>query len=167
MSAPLEIERKYIIKIPKVAYMKEYPPYTVSKITQTYLIADGLTHRVRCREMSGKVTYTETRKTRIDEMSVIEDEREITVGEYERLLQKRDIALTPIEKQRHTFFYKGHTFEVDIYPFWKNTCVLETELSSREEQVEFPSFIEVVKEVTGNKAYYNHALSHKVPPEIV
>lgn len=166
MSAPLEIERKYIIKIPAISDMAANLPYTVSEITQTYLQAHGLTHRVRRRETSGKVVYTETRKIRIDQMSAVEDEREISADEYERLLEKRDTRLHPINKVRHTFFYKGHTFEVDVYPFWQSTCVLETELSSRDEQVEFPEFIEMVKEVTGNKAYSNHSLAFKIPSEL-
>ena len=49
-------------------------------------------------------------------MSAVEDEREISADEYERLLEKRDTRLHPINKVRHTFFYKGHTFEVDGFP---------------------------------------------------
>ena len=43
---------------------------------------------------------------------------------------------------------------------------METELESREEEVEFPSFIEILREVTGDKAYSNAAMSRTFPAEI-
>ena len=76
----LEIERKYVIEKPSLEKMRECEAYTASDIVQIYLDAEaGVTRRVRSRAYSdGRVQYFETEKQRVDEMSSIEREREIT-----------------------------------------------------------------------------------------
>lgn len=163
---PTEIERKYIIRIPDTETMRKYEGYTESEILQIYLKTEGRsTHRIRRRSTDGKAVYTETKKIRIDSMSCIEDERKISECEFSRLSNNVADATVPIRKVRHTFEYKGHIFEVDIYPEWKRTCILETELSTRTESVEFPDFIEIIEEVTGNRAYSNASMSRAFPKE--
>ena len=61
--------------------------------------------------------------------------------------------------------YKGQFFELDIYDFWTDRATLEIELSSEEEKVELPSFIEVIKEVTDDDRYSNRSLSYNVVNE--
>ena len=46
-----------------------------------------------------------------------------------------------------------------------NTAIMETELDSREKQVKIPSFIEILREVTGDKAYSNAGMSRRFPEE--
>ena len=58
-------------------------------------------------------------------------------------------------------------FEIDEYPEWSRTCIMETELKSRDEQVEMPEFIRVVAEVSGVKAYTNASMSARFPKELV
>ena len=72
---------------------------------------------------------------------------------------------SPINKTRHTFSYLGQLFEIDIYPQWQHSAIMETELSSREAAVSFPAFIEIIREVTGDKAYSNAGMSRSFPPE--
>ena len=164
---PLEIERKYVILIPDLEHLCAVDGYTVSKITQTYLISPShITHRVRRREYPDRVVYTETKKIRIDKISVYEDERELTESEYLALIKSADPALTPIIKVRHTVPVCDVVAEIDIYPNWKHTCIMETELPSREHAVTFPPYIRIVKEVTGEKQYSNASMSRSFPPEI-
>ena len=76
--APLEIEKKYIIRIPALDTLATVEGYTRSEIVQTYLISHPhVTHRVRRRVYSDRTVYTETKKVRIDKISSYEDEREI------------------------------------------------------------------------------------------
>ena len=83
MSIPVEIERKFVIVMPDFELLASQSDYTVSEIDQTYLKSSALlTHRVRARRTGGATTYTETKKVRIDRMSVYEDEREICEAEY-------------------------------------------------------------------------------------
>jgi CYTH domain-containing protein len=164
---PVEIERKYVIVKPDTSVMKAQESYTSSEISQTYLTsAEGVTHRVRKRVYGDSVVYTETVKVRIDKISSYEDEREIDEAQYLVLLEKKREGSVTLKKTRHTFDYLGVTFEVDVYPEWERTCILETELIGRDEEVSFPEFIKVVKEVSGEKRYTNASMSHAFPKEI-
>ena len=168
MSTPLEIERKYVILKPDLALLASLDGYTVSEIEQTYLDSPShVTHRVRARRYLERTVYTETKKVRIDKMSVYEDEREISDSEYEALVANRAKDTVTLKKTRHTFLYLGQTFEIDIYPDWAKTAILETELETRETVVTFPDFIEIVSEVTGEKKYSNASMSRKFPEELV
>ena len=163
---PIETERKYIIRIPRTSDMKECRDYSCSAIEQIYLpSAPGTTHRIRRRLTAGKSIYTETVKTRLSAMSCIEEEKEIPREEYARLKGQRDRNRRIVKKNRHTFVYGEQTFEVDIYPFRKNSCVMETELKSEMDRPALPPFIKVVKEVTGDHRYSNAALAKRIPDD--
>ena len=164
----IEIERKYIIRIPDIEKMRAEAGYGASEILQIYLSSPrGVTHRIRKRASDGNAVYTETKKTRIDKMSCYEDERVIGESEFLSLSENMREGTQPIKKTRHVFVYDGHTFEVDVYPAWKSSCILETELGAASETVKFPDFIEVIAEVTGNPAYSNSAMSKSFPEEII
>ncbi len=166
MSTNIEIEKKYIILLPDEKELSSMENYEKSNITQIYLSSEvGVTHRVRSREKSGKVVYTETKKIRIDKCSSFEDEREISENEFFELCKNARADSSPVIKIRHSFLYLGQLFEIDAYPEWKNTAILETELDSRESVVSFPSFIKIVREVTGERAYSNASMSKAFPKE--
>ena len=162
----LEIERKYIIEMPDVSVLSQQPEYTVSGILQIYIQgAIGETHRVRRRDFSDRVVCTETRKIRIDKISSTEIEGEISIEEFDRLALTILDGTQPIHKLRHTFIYEGQIFEIDVYPQWKNTAIMETELDDPKKEVKIPSFINIVREVTGNKAYSNAGMSRRFPKD--
>ena len=166
MPSTVETERKYIITKPSLDELISRDGYTVSDITQIYLKGDNRsTHRIRRRAYGSAVQYTETVKLRISGMSAIERERVITESEYIKLSHDIADGSRPIKKTRHTFRYRGFTIEIDVYPEWENTAVLEVELATEEVSPELPSFIRVIREVTGNKAYSNAALSRSFPDE--
>ena len=167
MTDHIEIERKYVIAMPQIAAMSAEEGYTSSDIVQIYLeSAPHITHRVRSRTMNGITKYTETKKIRISGMSAFEDEREIDENEFSSL--RKDIApdTTPVIKTRHTFVYHGQLFEVDIYPNWHTTAIMETELPTEDTVTDMPPFIRIIKEVTGIKAYSNASMSRAFPDEI-
>lgn len=166
MNSGIEIERKYIIKKPSIALMKEAGDYTASEILQIYLnSSEGVTRRVRSRSSEGKTVYTETTKIRLDKISAIEKEREISADEFSELIKDMREGSKPIKKVRHTFKYGGQLFEIDVYPEWKNTAIMETELRERGVSVSMPEFIEIVREVSGVKEYSNSAMSAVFPTE--
>ena len=148
--------------------MRECEAYTSSDITQIYLSSEpGVTRRVRSRAyQDGRVLYFETEKQKVDEMSSIEREREITKTEFDNLSLQIAPKTRPIIKTRHTFDYLGQTFEIDVYPEWERTCVMETELTSRDTEVKMPDFIRIIAEVTGDKRYSNAAMSRSFPEEL-
>ena len=163
----LEIERKYVIEKPLPERMRECGGYTSSDIVQIYLTSQaGITHRVRSRAFpDGRTLYYETKKIRIDKLSSEEYEREITREVFDALAEKIAEGSRPIVKTRHTFDYLGQTFEIDVYPDWERTCIMETELDSRDASPEIPDFIRIVAEVTGDKRYSNAAMSRSFPEE--
>ena len=168
MANQIEIERKYVIKKPDIDRLRKERGYTESRIVQIYLKSDpGVTHRVRERRYSDSVVYTETKKTRIDSMSSHEEEHEINEAEFHSLSRKIREGTRPVLKTRYTFEYKDVTFEIDVYPDWKNTAIMETELDSRDEEVEIPSILEIIKDVTGDRRYSNSAMSRTFPDELL
>ena len=162
----IEIERKFIIEKPSLDILSTLEGYTESDIVQTYLSSEmRVTHRVRARTSKDVTVYTETQKTRVDKLSAIEEEREIDKTEYERLALSIAEGTRPIIKKRVTVPYGKWILEIDIYPEWKSTAILEVELTSREEKPSFPDFIQVVTEVTGDKRYSNAGMSRAFPEE--
>ena len=162
----VEIERKYIIKMPDISLLELQDSYSKSEILQIYLPSEkGETRRVRRRAYDDKTKYIETRKIRIDNMSATEIERELSPLEFDSLASEIKEGTTPIDKVRHTFVYENQLFEIDVYPQWKFTAIMETELENRETKVEIPSFINIIREVTGDKAYSNAAMSREFPKE--
>ena len=162
----LEIERKYIIKMPDIAILSMQESYSSSEILQIYLPSEkGETRRVRRRTYADRTKFIETRKIRIDSMSSTEIEMELSEREFDSMAQTILEGTRPVEKIRHTFLYNDQLFEIDIYPEWQHTAIMETELANRDTKVAMPPFINIIKEVTGNKAYSNAAMSRIFPKE--
>ena len=160
---PYEIERKYLIVRPVETLLQKSS--RVLQITQTYLKAEEGTARVRRIEENGRATFVETRKKRITDLTRIEEEREISEEEYLELLKQRDPARQTIEKTRYCLPYEGHLFEIDVFPFWSRQAFMEVELTSEKESAPLPPEIAVIREVTADRQYTNHALAKKIPPE--
>ncbi len=166
-NTPIEIERKYIIEKPELSRLGGMSEYSSSEITQIYLESvPSVTHRIRRRQESdGEITYTETKKIRIDKISAYEDEKEVSRERFDelRLLMRR--GTSPIIKTRHSFKYKDQLFEIDIYPEWKDICIMETELRDREKSAEMPEFIKIKAEVSGMREFSNASLAQNFPFE--
>ena len=164
----IETERKYVIEKPDMEAIRSSAGFTESKITQIYLRDSEKTHRIRKREFSdGRIEYTENTKMRISYMSVIESEREIAENEFLRLSKMIEDGSHPLKKTRLTFEYESKLYEVDVYPEWEKTCILEVELDSESETIKFPDFIKTIKDVTGDGEYSNHRMAHRFPKETV
>ena len=159
-----EIERKFLIRRPDRRFLEQRA--VGSEITQTYLLSEpGETNRVRARRTGDQVSYTHTRKYKINSMRRVELEREISKTEYERLLELTDPERRPIRKERWVLEYHGQFFEIDLFPFWERQAYLELELTDEEQAIDFPPELEILREVTGDKRYTNAALAREIPPE--
>lgn len=158
-----EIERKFLIRYPDTAYLSEHGEYT--EIIQTYLVKNEkkMSERVRKRGRDGCYSYTHTCKTHITDMRRIEIENEISEREYDELLKRADPERNVICKIRWCLDYKGQMFEIDLFPFWNDRAYMEIELTDESDKVEFPPFVEIIKEVTGDRRYTNASLAKAVP----
>ncbi len=160
---PYEIERKFLILRPDLLNLSAL--CRVQEIHQTYLaVAEGSV-RIRKTIERGKVVYTETTKRSLSPIRRIEIERELSEEEYNRRLSSRDPRRQTIQKTRYCLPYNGHTYEIDIYSFWRKQAIMEVELQSEKEEFSLPPFIRVLREVTSEPQYSNYALAREVPPE--
>lgn len=153
---------KYLIKMPSEDLLSTIEG---SEIEQIYITAsekyDG--ERVRKRKYADKTVYTHTKKKRLTAMSAIEDETEISEDEYLRLAENIESGTNPIIKKRYVLPYRGYAFEIDVYSFWSDIAVMEVELPSETAKFELPPEISVLRDVTADSRYKNHALAKRVP----
>ncbi len=164
----IETERKFIIKMPRLDALSAYQGYTHSRIEQIYLEGEEhITHRIRRREYCDRVEYTETKKIRISKLSAIEDEREISEREYEELKKSIRYGTHPVIKDRYTVNIDGQLYEIDIYPEWQRTAIMEAELPTEDKEITLPSVFEILLEVSGRREYTNAAMSYTHPKEII
>lgn len=165
----LEIERKYLIRMPDEAFVRALPGCHVWNIEQIYLenSQTGETRRIRRVLENGLLRYYYTQKRRIDAMSCAEDEREISASEYKLLRLQADMKRRPVNKRRLRVPWHGQLLEIDIYDFWQDRATLEVELERADQPVLLPDWISLVRELTGDKAYTNRSLALCVPEESI
>jgi CYTH domain-containing protein len=163
----LEIERKYLIRMPDEGLLSAMPGCETWEVVQTYLMdgPDGSTHRVRSILTRGETHYIHTIKRPLSQLSHEEWEQEVSLEEYESLLKDANPALHPIVKKRYRIPHAGQLLEIDVYDFWQDRATLEIELTSEEEQVSIPDWLHIVRELTGERAYKNRFLAECVPME--
>ncbi len=157
---PYEIERKFLIEYPNIAWLEAQPTCHRVEIVQTYLNApDGEEIRVRQRSEGEHTMYFLTVKRKVSELKREETERRITAEEYLSLLMQADTHRRQIKKSRYGLTWEGQYLEIDVYPFWQDKAILEIELTSEDAPVHIPPMLRVIKEVTNDPAYKNAALA--------
>lgn len=163
----LEIERKYLIRMPDEQRLRAMPGCEIWDLAQTYLMdgEDGSTRRVRSIAAAQGTVYVHTVKRRLSDLSHEEWEREISREEYERLLGDANPALHAIRKRRYRIPYAGQLLEIDIYDFWRDRATLEIELEREDQPAILPDWLSIVRELTGERAYKNRFLAEEVPME--
>ena len=158
----LEIERKFLIERPNLKWIRENTDCTVAGIIQTYLGKNeaGFGNRVRRMKINGTMKYYHTAKKSVSGITRIEIEKEISKEEYEKYLSKKRKIIS-LRKTRYTIKANNLKYEIDIYPFWKHTAILEIELRSEKQKFKIPDYIKVIGEVTNNMDYTNQSLAKK------
>lgn len=156
---PLEIERKFLI-------LKDSVPdekcSEIIDIRQIYLVRPdkNIQRRVRSMSINGDTKYYYTEKRFISAAVREENESEITEERFNKLLAEADANLTPIEKTRKILVFEGQHFEIDCYPFSDKYASMELELANEKQDIFFPPFVSIIKEVTGDPAYSNANLAN-------
>lgn len=159
---PYEIERKFLIEYPDLSYLEALPNCEKVQIIQTYLKSNNDEEiRIRQRGINGNYTYSETRKKSISNIKRIETERRLEQSEYLDLLLKADPSKGQIIKDRYCLSFDNEYFEIDIYPFWNDKAIVEIELNDENQQIIFPEYLKVIKEVTNDLEYRNSSLAKK------
>ena len=143
---PFEIERKFLIEYPDTDMLNSLPNCEKVEIIQTYLNSkEGEETRIRQRGSNGNYVYFKTTKRTVTGLKRIEVESRLT---------KR-----PIRKDRYCLSEGNRYFEIDVYPFWQDKAIMEIELSKPDDEIIFPDYINVIKEVTDDISYKNASLA--------
>ncbi|MBO4299559.1 MAG: AAA family ATPase [Clostridia bacterium] len=157
---PMEIEKKFLIAYPDIRELEKRPNCRRVDIVQTYLLCDdGGEARVRQRGQDGHYVYFLTRKRKVADGKRIEIEERLTQDEYLALLPQADPACRPIRKQRYCLSENGFYYEIDVYPEWKRQAILEIELRDENQPFTLPDCVEVIRDVTNDESFTNHALA--------
>lgn len=158
---PMEIERKFLIKMPTAEQLSSLGCVSKSNIIQTYLVETkkDIERRVRQRgTVEDGFSYYYTEKKPVGHGKREENENRISAKEYLELLSEADTTLHQISKTRHCFLYGKRYFELDVFPFSTEYAVLEIEVSDIDEQIELPP-LDIIREVTDDNTYKNHHLA--------
>ena len=165
-----EIERKFLIRRPseiELFYIKSRTAVTEFAIEQTYLTSEeGTERRVRKRSNHvGSVQYFYTEKRKVTELKRVENEKEISEREYLELLKEADSSMKPLKKTRYVIPYRLCKFEMDVYPWDHARAILEVEIPYEDCKIDFPTFIDFIREVTDDPMFKNNNLarSHSFP----
>lgn len=163
----VEIERKFLIEMPDIKQLENIPNCTKLEIVQTYLTTNTNEEtRIRQRGNNGNYIYTLTTKKPLANGERFEYERRISEREYLANLNNADTSIHQIKKTRYCLVDNNKYFEIDVYPFAKQTAICEIELLDKNEPFKLPKFIKVIKEVTSFKSFSNHAFAKEIPTEM-
>jgi CYTH domain-containing protein len=171
MTTKMEIERKFLVNFPKSwsALSEIFDDLVdVKRITQTYLKPKGDEPAARARKtiegLTGetKTVYHYNQKKPVETGTHEELEREISEKKYNEYLKDPYPGKGSVEKTRFVFKYNDQVFELDVFkgPL-KGLAIMEIELDHKDDTVELPPFLEVIKEVTEEKSYNNFSLANK------
>lgn len=147
--------RRCLISMPDVDALEKMPNCRRVDISQTFLkCPPGRELRISRRRIDGVCTlYNSNEKALSSTGRPVETEARLTRDEYLDMLALADPTLRPICKSRYYLSENNVYFEIDVYPFWQDKAILEIDLESPEEQVDIPSFLHVIADVTHDKAY--------------
>jgi CYTH domain-containing protein len=172
MGTKLEIERKFLVKFPTswsdLAELFD-GIVDVKRISQTYLKPEEGQQAARVRKtiegLSGETetVYHRNQKKPTGDTGVHEEtESEISEKDSNRALKKSHPDKCAIEKTRFVFKWHDQVFELDLFKgHLKGLAILEIELEDKDDTVELPPFLKIVKEVTKDKRFTNFSLADK------
>ncbi|MDR3545201.1 MAG: hypothetical protein P4L30_05485 [Candidatus Limnocylindrales bacterium] len=168
MPAGLEIERKYLLSgAPSDAELADLGAQP-HRIEQVYLRSEGdWVRRIRKIDAAGRTRYVATRKREIAGITREEHEEELDAAAYDRILRAdADPARRAVRKVRHAFPFAGHVLELDVFIEPPGLVLLEVELEDASELPALPPVIQalLVREVSLESAYMNHAIALRPPP---
>ena len=154
---PIETERKFLIAKPSNEILAAFESVQLD-IVQMYLCQTNpnVERRIRQRGSDGEFSYFYTEKRHLSDTQRIELEKKISKNDYISLLAESEKT---VRKKRYCFLYKNQYFELDIYPDWEDTAILEIELMDEDQQIELPPELTLIKEVTGDPNYLNANLA--------
>ena len=157
---PAQLERKFLIEYVDEVALAPYEPVE-QNITQTYLKgrAKGTERRARKVVSNNAISYFYTEKRPISPIERIENERLLSQKEYLRKIEEVDPEFGSVSKRRFCFLYHDHYCTVDTYPTNADCAILDVQLNDKDEQIDLPPEIRVIREVTGDADYQGNRIT--------
>lgn len=151
------IEKKYLIHIPDISYLDKLGGCSKVKMTLTYLngSSEQCDIKLLLRDEDGKKFYQKIIKGNNQKSTI-----SLSADKYIDELDNKMLDRNPIVKYRYSFIYHSVYYKIDIFED-KDFSILEIDLLSNHETIHFPSFIEVLKDVSADPNYKNYNLSKK------
>jgi CYTH domain-containing protein/predicted ATPase len=160
LPVPLEIERKYLLASPPDLQDEAFANAQIIDLQQMYLLTPDVQEtRLRKRSQAGKSTFYRTQKFSITSTTRSETENVITEEEYLNLQSLRDPSRRILNKKRCCFVFENQYFELDMIPGSPPLYLLEIELTEENDKLTLPPFLNIEREVTGEKEYSNSYLA--------
>ena len=158
-SAPAVEKRKFLISMPDCRELTEKYGAVSVEMMQTYLNSPSpqVERRIRQQRNGGGYLYFYTEKRIAQDGSRWVTEKPISEKEYVGYLMDSDLSLHAVRKLKYRFGYKNARQEIDVYPFSQDKAVLF--VYGGGEELQLPQEINLIKEVTGDKAYKNRQLA--------
>jgi CYTH domain-containing protein len=162
-----EVERKFLIAYPDLEHLNTLPTCQKTDIFQAYLLSPDSNTELRIRQQGtdGQYTYTKTEKRRLSNTKKVESGKRLSKSEYLTLLMDTDTSLHQVRKIRYCLMSNRQYFKIDVYPFWSNQAVAKVKLANGDEQINFPEFLKILREVTGEEQYKDYSLAKEHPEE--
>jgi CYTH domain-containing protein len=88
-----------------------------------------------------------------------EIERDLDAATFALLATEADPTRRPVRKTRWTWAEAGQTWELDVFHDPGDLVLLEVELSDANTVVTPPAWLDVVRDVSTDKAYFNWSLA--------
>ncbi len=159
---PFRTKRKFLIEYPNVDILEFDPDCHKVEVIRTYLRSDpGEEIRIRKRGIGNYFTYFLNTKITAATGEIIETEKQLTAEEYKLLEKQADPEMRHIYKTRYCFTYEEHYFELDLYTLWDDKAIVEVESTELNEEIHFPEYIKVIRELTGDERFRNAVLARK------
>lgn len=151
------IEKKYLINIPNISYLDKLDNSSKVKMTLTYLnkSSEKCDIKLLLRDEDGKKFYQKIIKGNNKKSTI-----SLTAEQYIDELDNKMIDRNSIIKYRYSFIYHSVYYKIDIFKD-KDFSILEVDLLNSHETIHFPSFIEVIKDVSDDVNYKNYNISKK------
>ena len=172
-----EIERKFLVRDADLAEV-ELKLYDVH---QVYLDVEAINsldlpgipkvaspdlsrHEARVRHTKHGDDHEFLLTSKVGERGIkrAETETKIDVDIFNKL--KDTFGQSEVKKKRFVFTYLRKTFELDVFPD-SRIMILEVELTKENQLFAVPPFVDIIREVTEDKDYYNFNLATKTIKE--
>lgn len=167
----MEIERKFLIKSLNLDHLPDdhrevdissYYLMGFDKVEEARIAAHEDEYGVKFWLVKKKKREGISRREIVDELTFREIVDELTFREFLSLYDtKIDDESHPIHKTRFMFWEDDVLFELDVFEDTYLT-LLEVELQSEDQEVVIPEWLDVIREVTDEEAFYSRNIARKL-----